>query len=126
MALVLEEIDRERVRVAEVMGFRAMTAREWLYIAYNASGRSLYDAISSNPGYRGIRAPHTINVRYITEDVPMSLVPISSLGREFGAETPTIDKITHMASLMHGCDYWKDAQRRSWEWQGLQSGSSSI
>jgi opine dehydrogenase len=36
---ILEEMDRERVRVAEALGFRAMTAREWLYIAYDAAAR---------------------------------------------------------------------------------------
>jgi len=87
-----------------------MTAREWLYVAYDASGRSLYEAMRANPGYEGIKAPPTINTRYITEDVPMSLVPISSLGSEFGAETPTIDHIIHLASLMHGCDYWKEGR----------------
>jgi len=33
MSLILESMDAERVTVAEALGFRAMTAREWLYIA---------------------------------------------------------------------------------------------
>ena len=37
----------------------------------------------------------------------MSLVPISSFGKEFGVETPTIDAIIHVANVMLGKDFWK-------------------
>ncbi|MGQ9746488.1 MAG: NAD/NADP octopine/nopaline dehydrogenase family protein [Candidatus Caldatribacteriaceae bacterium] len=105
VALILEAVDRERVQVAEALGVRVNTAREWLYYAYDASGRNLYEAIQNNPGYQGIRAPSTIFHRYITEDVPMSLVPISSFGQMLGIPTPTIDIFIHLASLLHGKDY---------------------
>lgn len=106
VARVLEALDAERIAVAEAMGFHAMTAREWLYIAYAAAGPDLYTAMMANPGYYGIRAPLTIHHRYITEDVPMSLVPIASLGEMLDVPTPTIREIIHLAGLMHGCDYW--------------------
>ncbi len=106
VARVLEALDAERVSVAEEMGFRAMSAREWLYIAYSAAGPDLYSAMMANPGYLGIRAPLTIHTRYITEDVPMSLVPIASLGRHLGVPTPALEEIIHLAGLMHDCDYW--------------------
>lgn len=105
VALVLEAVDRERVKVAEALGVRVNTAREWLYYAYDASGRDLYEAIQNNPGYQGIRAPVTVFHRYITEDVPMSLVPISSFGKMLGVPTPTIDTFIHLANLMHRRDY---------------------
>lgn len=105
VALILEAVDRERVQVAEALGVRVNTAREWLYYAYDASGRNLYEAIQNNPGYKGIRAPTTLFTRYITEDVPMSLVPISSFGKMLGVPTPTIDVFIRLANLMHGRDY---------------------
>jgi len=107
---VLEKVDEERVKVAESLGIRAITAREWLYLAYNAVGKDLYSAMRDNPGYRGIKAPNRLNMRYITEDVPMSLVPISSVGKKFGVETPTIDAIIHLASILTQTDYWKEGR----------------
>lgn len=107
VAKVLESIDAERVAVGAAMGFGCMTAREWLYIAYGASGRSLFDAIRANPGYYGIKAPPLVNHRYITEDVPMSLVPIASIGEMLGVPCPTIRAVIHLANLMHECDYWQ-------------------
>lgn len=117
VAAILEAMDAERVAVGEAMGFRCLTARQWLYMAYDAAGATLYDAINANPGYAGIKAPRTLDTRYISEDVPMSLVPIASLGRMLGVPTPTIDHIIGLASLLHRCDYW--AQGRTVERLGL-------
>jgi len=106
VAKVLEKVDTERVRVAEALGIRALTAREWLYLAYSAAGPDLYGAMMANPGYRGIMAPPTLRMRYLQEDVPSSLVPISSVGHMFGVETPTIDALITLASTLNQTDYW--------------------
>lgn len=110
IASVLEAIDRERIAVTGALGIRAHTAREWLYLAYNAAGKTLLDAIQANPGYRGIRAVATVQHRYISEDVPMSLVPIASIGQMLGVPTPTIRAVIHLACIMHGVDYWTEGR----------------
>ncbi len=102
---VLESLDEERVAVAAALGIRATTARNWLYCAYGVHGADLREAITANPGYGGILAPRRLRHRYVTEDVPMSLVPIASAGRKFGQPTPTIDSIIQMASVIMGEDY---------------------
>lgn len=107
---VLEQIDKERVNVAEALGIRALTAREWLYLAYNAAGDTLYKAIKANPGYRGIKAPTNLNMRYLSEDVPASLIPIASVGKKFGVPTPTIDAIIHLACSLNQYDYWAEGR----------------
>lgn len=110
VALILEKMDKERVTVAEGLGFRAMSAREWLYVAYDAAGRTLHEAMRSNRGYDGIKAPKTVFTRYITEDIPMSLVPIASLGRMIGCPTPVIESIIMLGSILHERDYWEEGR----------------
>ncbi len=107
VARVLEEVDKERVAVAAALGIRAMTAREWLYLAYGAVGKDLYEAVHSNPGYRGIMAPPTLDMRYLNEDVPESLVPIASLGKKFKVETPAINSLIYLASSLNGINYFE-------------------
>ncbi len=104
-AKVLEAMDRERVTVAAALGIRAQTAREWLYRAYAAEGDNLYEAMHANPGYAGIKAPNRLHHRYLFEEVPCSLVPISELGRQYGVATPTFDTFIHLANIVHGVDY---------------------
>ena len=106
-ARLLEVLDRERVTVASAVGVRARTALEWLQLAYNAVGEDLNEAIHNQPGYYGIRAPSTLHHRYIFEDVPMSLVPIASLGGRFGVSVRGMDSIIRMACIIHRTDYWQ-------------------
>lgn len=117
VAQTLECIDAERLAVSAALGFRVMTAREWLYFAYDAAGKNLYEAMRANPGYKGIKAPITLNVRYLHEDVPMSLVPIASLGEMLRVPTPTIYSIIQLASQLADRDYW--AEGRTVERLGL-------
>ena len=110
VAKVLDKVDSERVAVAEALGIRAMSAKQWLYIAYNTSGDNLYEAIHKNPGYIGIRAPRTLKMRYLEEDVPYSLVPIASTGKMLGIQTPTIDNLIALASIINDKDYLSEGR----------------
>lgn len=107
VARVLEVLDRERVTVASALGIRARTALEWLKMAYDATGEDLHEAIHNQPGYYGIKAPAVLNHRYITEDVPMSLVPIASLGQQYGVSVRGIDAIIRLACIVHRTDYYR-------------------
>jgi opine dehydrogenase len=102
---ILEKIDDERVRVAEALGIRAITARQWLYMAYSTAGNSLYESMKKNAGYRGILAPRSLKVRYLEEDIPYSLVPMASLGRMMGVSTEVMDSIILMGSIINSTDY---------------------
>ena len=107
VAQVLEKLDRERLDVAAALGIKVMSARAWLYTAYSATGNDLHEAIQDNPGYLGIKAPDRLHHRYVDEDVPMSLVPLASIGDMLKVETPTIKSIIRIASIMRGIDFWK-------------------
>lgn len=107
VARILEALDRERVTVASSLGIRARTAMEWLKLSYDADGEDLNEAIHNQPGYYGIKAPPTLNHRYIFEDVPMSLVPIASLGQRYGVSVRAMDSIVRLSSIIHKTDYWR-------------------
>ena len=107
VARMLEVLDRERVTVASALGLRARTALEWLKLAYNTGGQNLHDAIHNQPGYYGIKAPSTLYHRYLFEDVPMSLVPIASLGMRYGVSVRGMESMIRIASIIHQTDYWR-------------------
>ena len=78
---------------------------EWLKDAYSAEGETLYEAIQANPGYQGIQAPRSLRHRYIFEDVPYSLVPLASLGAQFGVSTWATEAMIQLACVVHGTNY---------------------
>jgi opine dehydrogenase len=105
IAKLLERVDAERLAVARALGVRSLSAREWLFTSFDSPGRDLYEAIHNTASFRGIRAPENIGHRSISEDVPMSLVPISSLGAALGVPTPMIDMVIDLGSTLHDRDY---------------------
>jgi opine dehydrogenase len=107
---ILEVLDRERVTVAAAVGVRARTGLEWLQMAYNVAGESLYEAIQNQTGYYGIMAPKKMNHRYIFEDVPMSLVPIASLAQRYGVSVRGIESIIRLACFVERTDYWRNGR----------------
>ena len=123
VARVLEVLDRERVTVASAVGIRARTSLEWLKLAYDTVGEDLHEAIHNQPGYYGIKAPPTLNHRYIFEDVPMSLVPIASLGMRYGVSVRGMESIIRLGSIIHRTDYWR--RGRTVERLGLEQWSVS-
>ncbi len=106
-ARVLEVLDRERVTIAAALGVLARPALRWLKDAYSAEGRTLYEAIQANPGYQGIKAPRNLRHRYIFEDVPFSMVPLASLGKQFGVNTWALDAMVRLACVVHGTNYFE-------------------
>jgi opine dehydrogenase len=106
-ARMLGVLDQERVNVASALGVRIRPAMTWLKDAYSAEGETVYEAIQANAGYQGIKAPRNLRHRYLFEDVPFSLVPLASLGAEFGVETWATEAMIRLACVMQGINYFE-------------------
>lgn len=108
VANVLERLDLERTAIAAAMKVKTMGVKVWLEDVYGAKTSdtiNLYEAVQRQEQYRGIPAPKDPFSRYISEDVPTGLVPLSELGRIAGVETPLMDAIVILAGSIHKCDY---------------------
>jgi opine dehydrogenase len=63
------------------------------------------------PGFLGIPAQPQLDHRYINEDVGYGLVFMSGLAKQIGVETPTIDAIIQVTSVLMNRDYAAEALR---------------
>ncbi|MGH7768753.1 MAG: NAD/NADP octopine/nopaline dehydrogenase family protein [Candidatus Binatia bacterium] len=110
IADVIEAVDRERLHVVEKLG---LPARSFVEIFFQAgltterarSSGSVYEAIRDSAPNRTIKAPKTMDHRYLHEDVGYGLVPIAQIGGWAGVETPVIDSLITAASEMNRIDY---------------------
>lgn len=91
VAKYIEKVDFEFKLIAEAIGVNTLSVIDWLNSRYGLPRTSVYKMIRSNPAYKDILAPTTMNHRYIFEDIPTGLVPMSSFGKNLGIPTPTID-----------------------------------
>jgi opine dehydrogenase len=109
---LLEMMDKERLSLASAMGITGLpTAAEWLQRNYGASGSNLYEAFQSTEAYNTIKnqplknANDKLRLRYVVEDVPCALVPVSCLAKKFGVETPLIDLTIQLANLIYKTNF---------------------
>lgn len=107
IALLMEHADRERVLVAEKLGVRVKTLREWLQGAYGLQPDSLYNMLQANTAYRGSASPKNFEHRFVLEDVTGGFVPLSTFGRVCGVDTPVIDLFIQLAGLVCEKDFRK-------------------
>ena len=59
-------------------------------------------AVGGNPAYVGIKAPATLEHRYLLEDVPTGLIPLIELGDAAGLAVPTLRSLARAARVSAG------------------------
>lgn len=70
----------------------------------------LYTAIQSCKPYIGIKNPKNLQHRFVHEEILATFVPMASLGKELGVETPMIDAFITMCQIFTGIDYRKEGR----------------
>ena len=113
VADTIAAVDAERLALAKALGVAVPSFLEALYIAgytSEAGYRSgdIHVAMRESVPNRTIKSPPSLKHRYIEEDVGMGIVPWAALGDLAGVETPTMDALTHLASVINGTDYRRE------------------
>lgn len=102
---MVEAVDAERVRVAAAYGLRSPSLLEQLKDMYGLTGDTAYEAMMQTTVHVDQMTPRGPDHRYVTEEVPFGLVPMSELARLAGLATPNADAIIELASTINQVDY---------------------
>lgn len=100
VAGVIEAVERERLNVVDALG----------YTAKHLAGEDTVYNVLHDPRLLDSVGPNRIDDRYLTEDVPYGLVPLSGLAKLVGKKTPVIDALVVMASALMGIEYWTEGR----------------
>ncbi|HOV65532.1 MAG TPA: NAD/NADP octopine/nopaline dehydrogenase family protein [Bacillota bacterium] len=123
VAAFLEKIDLERLEVAEEYGVKVRSVKVWHEDNYGCKGSNLFETLQRNSAYASVDAPRVLKHRYITEDIPTGLVPISELARAAGLKTPLTDMIIELGNALLKIDFW--AEGRNLRRLGLEGKTAS-
>jgi opine dehydrogenase len=104
VAEFMKAVDAERMAIASRLDTRIPTLEEWLSSRYSIEGDDLMHLLHNNPSYEGLFAPNTVIHRYLLEDVPTGLVPLSLVGKALDIETPNMDTLISRANEATGMD----------------------
>lgn len=66
-----------------------------------------------------VKGPQSMEDRYITEDLPYGLVPMSELGKKLGVKTPIIDALINIGCIICRSNYWETG--RTFKKLGLEA-----
>src|ERR1700730_12885863 len=110
VARLYQAINAERVMVAAALGAKVPTLEDWFERTYGVRGANLSETCqllttNSDGPYQATGTPRDLQHKYITEDVPVGLMPMSALGRAAGVPTPLIDAVVALAQTMAGKDF---------------------
>jgi opine dehydrogenase len=108
---VIEAVDRERLAIADALGVRVLSEPD-LGVLQGYMRESNYSTgYSTAPGFLGIGAQNQLDHRYLTEDVGYSLVFLTDLAHRIGVQTPTMEALITMASVVLGQDFRANGTR---------------
>jgi opine dehydrogenase len=122
VARLYQAINAERVGVAAALGASVPTLEDWFERVYGVRGADLSETCrlltsNSDGPYQATGTPKSFDHKYVTEDAPVGLMPMSALGAAVGVPTPAIDALITLVRAMTGKDFSEDA--RSLERMGL-------
>jgi opine dehydrogenase len=115
VARLYEAINAERVAVAAALGAAVPTLADWFERTYGVRGATLSETCqllttNSDGPYQATGTPKSFDHKYITEDVPVGLMPMSALGAACGVATPMIDAVIALARGLTGKDFAAEAR----------------
>jgi opine dehydrogenase len=107
---LIDAFDRERLAIANALNVRALPFVEHFHrIGYTTDAARqtglAYEAFHQSEPDRWIKAPVSLDHRFLNEDIPYGLVLLSELGKLANVGTPAIDDIIHLACVATGKDY---------------------
>jgi opine dehydrogenase len=111
---VIEALDREIAAILKCLGFSSTSSKESFEKRYESTWTEKREEFRKI----GSKGPFDAKSRYITEDVPIGMVLISSLGKLLSIPTPTFDSIIHLSGVFNDTNYWKTG--RTLEKLGLE------
>jgi opine dehydrogenase len=107
VAATLAAADRERLCIARAYGVATTSVPAWIAAAYGHQADTMLAAVGKNPAYVGIKAPATLEHRYLLEDVPTGLIPLIELAEAAGLAVPTLRSLLDRARTTLGGERWQ-------------------
>lgn len=100
IASFIERIDNERIAVGLKLGIRLDSLLVNMFKMYNSVEKDLYSSLSKSGVHTKDLAPVSLETRYINEDIPYGLMPMSRLGKLVNVQTKAIDTLISLSEIM--------------------------
>jgi opine dehydrogenase len=100
VANYIERIDNERIAIGSKLGISLDSLLVNMHKLYGSVEKDLYFSLSRSGVHTKDLAPISLDSRYINEDIPYGLMPMSRLGKLLNVQTRAIDTIISLSEIM--------------------------
>jgi len=107
----IEAVDQERLAIAGALGVRVLSEPDLGVLQGYMREANYSTGYSTAPGFLGIGAQTQLEHRYLTEDIGYSLVFLTDLADRLDVDTPTMNALITMASVVMARDFRAEANR---------------
>ena len=112
-ARIIEAVDAERLALAAALGIQTLSLVDALASAGYTSPEaarsgSVHTALQAGEPISRVKAPPTLDHRYLHEDVGWGLVQWINLAKLANVPTPTMQGLTTLAGVLNSVNYYID------------------
>ena len=108
---VIRAVYEEILDVGKALGVNPIMYDEDAFRSTLSAMAEIFQAPFDTAGIiAGVKGPFDMQDRYVTEDIPYGLVPVSQLGDLLTVPTPVIDTQITLLSVINQTNYWKEGR----------------
>ena len=111
VAKVIMEVDRERLKIGQALGYELSPVDDAFHSAGFGPKGDLWSTINGSWMLTRLKSPGSLESRWLTEDIPYGLAAWSMVGSQYGVETPTMQAVVNIGSIVMGFDAWEEGSR---------------
>lgn len=106
----IEALDAERRAIGEALGFAVVPVAEAFAAAGFGPAGDLWATINGSRMLTQLRAPGSLETRWLSEDVPYGVRTWAELGERAGVATPVARALVTLGDAVMGTDSWRDGR----------------
>jgi opine dehydrogenase len=106
----IKAVDAERRAVGAVLGLDLDAVEESYWKGGFGPRGDLWATINGSRMLTQLRAPGSLETRWLTEDIPFGIATWALIGAQYGVPTPVMRAFTDIGSAVTGMDCWKAAR----------------
>lgn len=107
----VKAVDAERLAIAAALGLTLDPVEENYWKGGFGPRGDLWATINGSRMLTQLRAPGSLETRWLTEDIPFGIATWALIGQEHGVPTPTMRALTDLGSVVTGIDCWQAARK---------------
>ena len=106
----IEALDAERRAIGAALGLQLLPVADGFHAAGFGPRGDLWAAINGSRMLTQLKAPGSLQTRWLTEDVPYGLRTWAELGEHLGVATPVARALVTLADAVMGSNSWRSGR----------------